>query len=163
MTKERLLEAIDISEVIARIHNNQSDQMNLRYGGYGSIGFCIDSISLLEYAVSGKSKQFPLTLNGIWRERLDKQANQILKTTNQLSDRTASAIERYRGALENCHGTSTSEPLRKTTHCGDFVKASHARDPLRQSKDLKKLKQRSHKKLKDYLNIKKGLAKKRTH
>jgi hypothetical protein len=97
---EKLLEALDISDVIARIHNSQSSHINLRYGGYGTIGFCIDSTGLLEYAISGNTNQFPLTLNGIWRERLENFAKQINETTKNQLDRTHTAIERYQVALE---------------------------------------------------------------
>ena len=97
---EKLLEALDISDVIARIHNNQSSQMNLRYGGYGTMGFCIDSTGLLEYAICGSTNQFPLTLNAIWRERLEDFAKRINETTENQLDKTHTAIERYRVALE---------------------------------------------------------------
>ena len=100
LSMEKLSEAMDLSDVIARIHNNESSQMNLRCGGYGSIGFCIDSTGLLEFAISGNTNQFPLTLNGVWRERLANLAKQIAEKTKQPLDKTYTAIERYREALE---------------------------------------------------------------
>jgi hypothetical protein len=39
----------------------------LHLGGYGAIGFCIDSTALLEQALTGSTNMFPLTLGGLWR------------------------------------------------------------------------------------------------
>jgi hypothetical protein len=70
---------------------------NLHLGGYGAIGFCIDSTALLEQALTGRTNLFPLTLGGLWRERLSAQLHHLLEQNMQPND---DAVDRYKRALE---------------------------------------------------------------
>ncbi|MFM7653666.1 MAG: hypothetical protein ACKO5M_12245 [Vulcanococcus sp.] len=88
---ERLLELIDLTEVMALIHNQLASALALRYGGYGSLGFCIDTTALLDQAMNQRCRLFPLLLSGIWRERLLRQSRTLP---------ASAALERYRGALQ---------------------------------------------------------------
>jgi hypothetical protein len=74
----------------------------LRFGGYGALGFCIDSTALLEQALTGRSTLFPLTLGGIWRERLAQQLERLLNTglSTASTSHGDEAVERYRDALQ---------------------------------------------------------------
>ena len=62
------------------IHNSEASMENLHLGGYGAIGFCIDSTALLEQALTGSTSLFPLTLGGLWRERLSTQLESFTRT-----------------------------------------------------------------------------------
>ena len=70
---------------------------NLQLGGYGAIGFCIDSTALLEYALTGHTNLFPLTLGGLWRERLSAQLDHLLEHSMRPNEE---AIDRYKIAIE---------------------------------------------------------------
>jgi hypothetical protein len=66
-------------------------------GGYGAIGFCIDSTALLEQAVTGSTTLFPLTLGDLWRERLNGKLDELLEHNLRPND---DAVDRYKLALE---------------------------------------------------------------
>ena len=76
---EQLLLALDLCDLMAAVHNTTACRGHLHSGGYGALGFCIDSTALLEQALTGRSHLFPLTLGGIWRERLKGQLDQLLQ------------------------------------------------------------------------------------
>ncbi len=71
---ERLLEVMDLCDLMALIHNQQSDADALWLGGYGALGFCIDSSAVLQQAMDGRCDLFPCLLGAIWRERLLQRA-----------------------------------------------------------------------------------------
>ena len=71
---------------------------NLHLGGYGAIGFCIDSTALLEQALTGNTSLFPLTLGGLWRERLSAQLTHLLEHNMRPNDE---AVDRYKRAIED--------------------------------------------------------------
>ena len=96
---ERLLELIDLTEVMALVHNQAASRLGLRSGGYGSLGFCIDTTALLQQAMEGRCQLFPLLLSGLWRERLLAEA-QTLSAAAGLSPQSAIALERYRQAVQ---------------------------------------------------------------
>lgn len=73
-TAVELPTVLQLSELIALLHNQEATAHQLRLGGYGSLGFCIDSTALLQLAVRGCCDLFPLLLSGLWRERLDQRA-----------------------------------------------------------------------------------------
>ena len=94
---QQLSDAVDLCELMGAIHNSEASMDNLHLGGYGAIGFCIDSTALLEYALTGQTNLFPLTLGGLWRERLSAQLNALLECKMRPADQ---AIDRYERALE---------------------------------------------------------------
>lgn len=91
---ERLLQALDLCELVALIHNLEASERQLFHGGYGSLGFCIDSSALLQQAMEGRCQLFPVLLGGIWRERLLRRAGQLPPQA------CGASLERYRQALE---------------------------------------------------------------
>ena len=70
--------ALDLCDLMAAVHNSAATQGKLSTGGYGALGFCIDSTALVEHALTGRCHLFPLTLGGIWRERLREHLEQLL-------------------------------------------------------------------------------------
>ena len=42
---------MDLCDLVAMIHNQESDADGLWLGGYGALGFCIDSSALLQQAL----------------------------------------------------------------------------------------------------------------
>jgi hypothetical protein len=94
--------ALDLCDLMAAVHNSTASDGHLRFGGYGALGFCIDSTALLEQAMTGRSNLFPLTLGGLWRERLGLQLEKLLDAglrPGQQGDQE-DVVSRYRQALE---------------------------------------------------------------
>ena len=126
---ERLLELIDLSEAMALVHNQLASGLGLRYGGYGCLGFCIDTTALLQQAMEGRTDLFPVLLSGIWRERLSRSARALQSQPAlrcdgaRLSTARGDALARYRNALETLpldlshHGRSCAEALRRLQAC----------------------------------------------
>ena len=100
---EHLDLALDLCDLMAAVHNSAAAAGQLRFGGYGALGFCIDSTALLEQALTGRSTLFPLTLGGIWRERLVEQLERLLFHGLRMASTShgIEAVERYRQALEH--------------------------------------------------------------
>ena len=94
---EQLGETLDVCELMAAVHNSEAQFSHLQMGGYGALGFCIDSTALLEQAITGRTNLFPLTLGGLWRQRLNRQLHQQLDTGLQATD---DSVNRYRLALD---------------------------------------------------------------
>ncbi|MEB3332289.1 MAG: hypothetical protein VKI83_07360, partial [Synechococcaceae cyanobacterium] len=113
---ERLLELIELSELMALVHNSTASRLGLRFGGYGTLGFCIDTTALLQQAMEGRCDLFPLLLSGIWRQRL-------LDETQRCSPRSEQARRRYLEALERLpldlshHGASRADAWRRLQAC----------------------------------------------
>ena len=111
----RLGLALDLCDLMAAVHNTAAAQGKLRTGGYGALGFCIDSTALVEQALTGCCHLFPLTLGGIWRERLRHHLEQLLHQGLRVMDDTS--VERYRHALDtlpsdlNLHGNACAGAL----------------------------------------------------
>ena len=74
---ERLLQLVDLLEVIALVHNLEASEQQLLHGGYGTLGFCIDSSALIQQVMEGRCDLFPVLMGGIWRERLLRRVNQV--------------------------------------------------------------------------------------
>jgi hypothetical protein len=74
---ERLLQLLDLLEVIALVHNCEASERQLLHGGYGSLGFCIDSTALIQQVMEGRCQLFPVLIGGIWRERLLRRLDQL--------------------------------------------------------------------------------------
>jgi len=89
---ERLLQLMDLLEVIALVHNLEASERQLLQGGYGSLGFCIDSSALIQQVLEGRCQLFPVLIGGIWRERL-------LRRVQQLGSAADPWLEPYRNAL----------------------------------------------------------------
>ena len=90
---ERLPAVMELCEQIALVHNLEARDRQLRIGGYGALGFCIDSSALLQQALEGRCDLFPVLISGIWRERLQRRSRAI-------DARTGCNLEHYRQALE---------------------------------------------------------------
>ena len=97
LSGEQLEETLDLCELIGAVHNNEAQFSHLHMGGYGALGFCIDSTALLEQAITGRTNLFPLTLGDIWRQRLHLQLQHQLDAGLQATD---DSVNRYRLALD---------------------------------------------------------------
>lgn len=112
---QQLTDAIDLCELMGAIHNSEASMEKLHLGGYGAIGFCIDSTALLEQALTGSTSLFPLTLGGLWRERLSAQLNHLLDHNMRPNDE---AVDRYKVAIEEMpqdlyHNSETRKDARR--------------------------------------------------
>ena len=59
MAGSNLLELMDLSDVMARVHNSLASELQLRWGGYGTVGYCIDTTALVQQALLGQCDLFP--------------------------------------------------------------------------------------------------------
>jgi len=106
---------MQLCELIALVHNQEATERHLRQGGYGSLGFCIDSTALLQLALRGVCDLYPLVLPGLWRERLDRRAVELCRVG--VAD--AEVAGPYRRALAQLpldlshHGPSSSDAWRR--------------------------------------------------
>ena len=91
---ERLIPVLELCEWIALVHNLEASEDRLRMGGYGALGFCIDSSALLQQALEGHCDLFPVLLSGIWRERLLRRSRAIAAVTGLDLDLYQRALER---------------------------------------------------------------------
>lgn len=121
-TGERLLELIDLAELTALLHNRLASDLALRGGGYGPLGFCIDTTALLQQAMSDRCDLFPLLLSGIWRERLQRWSLDHAESSG-LAPEASTALERYQQALARLpldlshHGADRPEAWRRLRAC----------------------------------------------
>lgn len=97
LTGETLTTALDLCDLMGAVHNSAAMRNRLTLGGYGALGFCIDSTAMLEVALRQTTHLFPLTLGGLWRQLLDDQLNQLLDSGLEAD---AETVERYRRSLE---------------------------------------------------------------
>lgn len=109
---------LHMTELIALVHNLEATDQHLRLGGYGSLGFCIDSTALLQQALCGCCDLFPLVLPGLWRERLDQRCVSLVRSAS-LPAGAAALSPAYRQALRalpldfSHHGASVSDAWRR--------------------------------------------------
>tara|TARA_B000000565_G_scaffold147613_1_gene111720 strand:+ start:1014 stop:2486 length:1473 start_codon:yes stop_codon:yes gene_type:complete len=94
---QSLEEALDLCELMGAVHNSEAQLSDLHGGGYGALGFCIDSTALVELAITGTTSLFPLTLGDLWRQRLLHQLQQLLDAGLQAPEH---CVGRYRNSLE---------------------------------------------------------------
>lgn len=117
---ESLRALIDLCELMALVHNRAACRLGLRCGGYGSLGFCIDTTALLQQAMRGEWSLFPLLLGGIWRQRL---LNETQRCEPLCGADHAKALQRYRLALDQLpldlshHGAGRAEAWRRLRAC----------------------------------------------
>ena len=113
---ERLQQLFDLLEVIALVHNHEASDRQLLHGGYGSLGFCIDSSALIQQVMEGRCQLFPVLMGGIWRERL-------LRRVEQLGAAAAPWLEPYRQALHDLphdgslHGSAAASAQQRLLAC----------------------------------------------
>ena len=113
---ERLQQLFDLLEVIALVHNHEASERQLLHGGYGSLGFCIDSSALIQQVMEGRCQLFPVLIGGIWRERL-------LRRIEQLGAAAAPWLEPYCQALHDLphdgslHGGAAASAQQRLLAC----------------------------------------------
>ena len=117
-TAAQLPDLMRLCEVIAHVHNLEASESHLRLGGYGSLGFCIDSTGLLQQALCGRCDLFPLVLPGLWRQRLQRRCRTLVDA-GAVPASAMSAVDAYRRALVDLpldlshHGTSAADAWRR--------------------------------------------------
>jgi hypothetical protein len=99
MAGDQLLDALHLCDAMALVHNLEGTERQLLHGGYGTLGFCIDSSALLQQALEDRCQLFPVMLGGIWRERLSRRCRSVLEHQT-LGGAHRQALERYQRALE---------------------------------------------------------------
>lgn len=113
---ERLQQLFDLLEVIALVHNLEASERQLLHGGYGSLGFCIDSCALIQQVMEGRCQLFPVLMGGIWRERLQRRANAVGSAAGPW-------LEPYRQALRDLphdgslHGGAAASARQRLLDC----------------------------------------------
>ena len=114
---ERLGMALELCDLIALIHNQEASDRQLLHGGYGSLGFCIDSSALLQQGLEERCDLFPVLLGGIWRERLLRRSRSLASQVE------GEALERYQRALAelphdgSLHGEAAQGARERLLHC----------------------------------------------
>jgi len=107
-----------LCELIALVHNLEASASHLRLGGYGSLGFCIDSTALLQQALCGRCDLFPLVLPGLWRERLLRRCSKLVED-GLVRTAALPVVASYRRALGDLpldfshHGSTVSDAWRR--------------------------------------------------
>ena len=120
---ERLLDVMDLCELVALIHNQESEDDGLWLGGYGALGFCIDSSAVLQQALDGRCDLFPCLLGGIWRERLLHRARRLQQQLNPQHEFQHRALQRYCQAITAlphdgfCFGETRRDAQRRLKAC----------------------------------------------
>jgi hypothetical protein len=115
---EQLPALMPLCELIALVHNLEASESHLRLGGYGSLGFCIDSTALLQQALSGCCDLFPLVLPGLWRERLLRRCSALVED-GVVTTAALPVLEAYRRALVDLpldfshHGSTVNDAWRR--------------------------------------------------
>lgn len=66
-----------LTEVVALVHNRLASSLQLKLGGYGALGLCIDSVALLQQSLTGTCDHYPLLLHGVWRQHLLAESEAI--------------------------------------------------------------------------------------
>lgn len=89
---------LQLTELIAMVHNLEAGERHLLIGGYGNLGFCIDSTALLQQALHGRCDLYPLLLPGLWRERLDRRCAGLVASA-AVPEGLLAASAAYREAL----------------------------------------------------------------
>jgi len=113
---EALLELMDLTDVMGWVHNTVASEHHLQLGGYGTLGYCIDTTALVQQASWGHCELFPVVITGLWRERLRRCANALRP---QLPAGHGPAIARYLEALDGLpldlsqHGASAQQAWRR--------------------------------------------------
>lgn len=109
---------LQLTELIALVHNLEASDRHLLIGGYGNLGFCIDSTALLQQALRGSCDLYPLLLPGLWRERLDRRCAGLVATA-ALPEGLRAASVAYRQALValpldlSPHGAASGDARRR--------------------------------------------------
>ncbi len=120
---EELLALLDLTEVIAAVHNREASQLHLRAGGYGTLGFCLDTAALLQQGMREECDLFPLMLGGVWRQRLLACSHALEREVGGFTAHHGLALSRYRCALETLpldvshHGRSLPDAWRRLLAC----------------------------------------------
>ncbi len=90
-----------LTEVVALVHNRVASSLQLKLGGYGPLGLCIDSVALLQQALSGSCDHYPLLLHGIWRQHLLAESLAIEPRLAAVSAGLVAANRSYQQALDD--------------------------------------------------------------
>ena len=113
---QRLSFALELCEWIALIHNQEASDRRLLHGGYGALGFCIDSSALLQQCLEGRCQLFPVLLGGIWRERLLRRSRALVGQGGEAQDRYQQALAElpHDGSL---HGEAAQRAQQRLLGC----------------------------------------------
>jgi hypothetical protein len=120
---ERLDQVLQLCDVMAWIHNLEGNQRHLLHGGYGTLGFCIDTSALLQQAMEGRCSLFPVLLGGIWRERLLLRCRQLQERGSAEAGEHRQALELYRQGLDalpidlGLHGATAEAGTQRLLAC----------------------------------------------
>ena len=91
---------MDLSDVMARVHNSLASELQLRWGGYGTVGYCIDTTALVQQALLGHCDLFPLLPFSKWNKvrRQGLVHREVIAGMNHNGNRGPFS-ERYRGEV----------------------------------------------------------------
>ena len=102
-TNREAVTAIRMAAMVAHVFNSVGTDMNLPYGGYGILGMCNDSSTLIDYAIRGETSSYPLLATGRYlnhifnylvslKEALENDS-EMLKTISDLEMLIKASIE----------------------------------------------------------------------
>ena len=63
-SKSEAITAVRMAGMVAHVFNSIGTDLNLPFGGYGVLGMCNDSATIIDYAIRGKTSAYPLLATG---------------------------------------------------------------------------------------------------
>jgi len=102
-TNREAVTAIRMAAMVSHVFNSVATDMNLPCGGYGILGMCNDSSTLIDYAIRGETSSYPLLATGRYlnhifnyllsfKEALENDS-EMLKTVSDLEMLIKASIE----------------------------------------------------------------------
>ena len=80
---EEAIRAIRMCAVVSITFNRMAAELNLPFGGYGILGMCNDSSTLIDFAIHGKTNAYPLLSTGRY---LNHTVAYLIRLRKDLSD-----------------------------------------------------------------------------
>jgi hypothetical protein len=124
--------SIRTAGLFAVIMNGVATKFQLPFGGYGLTGVCNDSAAVLEYALSGTTHIYPLTLNGtfvMYSLRAAKELCTKLSQDPSMSKEVLS-LKRLMKALKELPSDISSLPSEAADQCRRFLHCQPQEKPF---------------------------------
>lgn len=80
------IRAIRMCAIVSITFNRIATEFNLPFGGYGILGMCNDSATLIDFALRGETNAYPLLSTGRY---LNHIVAYLIKMKNELSEKSA--------------------------------------------------------------------------
>lgn len=112
---EEVAECVRVAAMQAIVLNTLATEQRLPHGGYGLSGVCNDTAAMAEYALTGTTHVYPLTLNGKFAMYNIRVAKELRKTLKREQD--IKAIDGFISAFRNLPSDTNSLPCEANDQC----------------------------------------------